>query len=156
MTAHTQRLGRNRDRAIRLVQAAPDGHWLKIEPPKRTLDQNAKLWACLTDISVSKPEGRCLTPDEWKSVFMSACGWEVQFLEGLDGRPFPVGFRSSKMNTKQMADLITFILAKGDEWGVKWSDEIRDSDAMRARKAAGFEPRRGCSAAIAQTQGSDS
>ena len=120
--SHTQTLGRNRDRAVQLVMSAPHGHVLRIEPPKRTLDQNAKLWAMLTDISMAKPEGRRLTPDEWKAVFMQACGWEQQFLEGLDGRPFPTGFRSSKMSKAQMADLITFVQAKGDEWQIRWSD----------------------------------
>jgi hypothetical protein len=54
---------------------------------------------------------------------MNACGWEVQFIEGLDGRPFPQGFRSSRMTVKQMADLITYIMAFGAENGVRWSGE---------------------------------
>jgi hypothetical protein len=84
--------------------------------------QNRKMWAMIRDISQAQPEGRKLTPDEWKAVFMQACGWEVQFLEGLDGRPFPAGFRSSRMTVKQMADLITFIGAYGDHHGVLWKE----------------------------------
>jgi hypothetical protein len=50
-------------------------------------------------------------------------GWECQFVEGLDGRPFPKGFRSSHLTKKQMSDLIEFILAWGSENGVKWSQQ---------------------------------
>lgn len=112
----------SRQRAAMLVAKAPSGYICKISEPKRSLDQNAKLWAMLTDISTAKPQGRMLTPDEWKAVFMQACGWEQQFLEGLDGRPFPTGFRSSRMTVAQMADLTTFIQAYGDQQGVAWSD----------------------------------
>ena len=122
MTGHVQTLGKCRARAHRLVANAPAGYVMRIEPPKRTLDQNNKLWAMLTDISVAKPEGRKHTPDDWKAIFMNACGWEVQFVEGLDGRPFPRGFRSSQMSKAQMADLINFIQAYGDQHGVRWSD----------------------------------
>ena len=122
MTGHVQTLGKCRARAHNLVANAPAGYVMRIEPPKRTLDQNAKLWAMLTDISVAKPEGRKHTPDDWKAIFMNACGWEVQFVEGLDGRPFPRGFRSSQMSKAQMADLINFIQAYGDQHGVRWSD----------------------------------
>jgi hypothetical protein len=80
------------------------------------------MWAMLSDISRAKPEGRRMTPDLWKAVFMQACGHEVQFLQGLDGQPFPAGFRSSRLSVAQMAELISFIQAKGDEWGVRWSD----------------------------------
>jgi hypothetical protein len=112
----------NRARAHKLVDFAPVGYVCEIRPPTRSNDQNAKLWAMLTDISLAKPEGRRMTPEQWKCVFMQACGWEVQFLEGLDGQPFPAGFRSSQMSVKQMADLITFILEYGDRHGVRWSE----------------------------------
>ena len=122
-------LGRNRDNAHRVLDAAPDGSIAKILPPRRTLDQNSKLWAMLSDISVSMPEGRRHTPEDWKAIFMNACGWEVQFLSGLDGRPFPSGFRSSKMSKEQMGDLISFVLAYGDEHGVRWSDDSQQEAA---------------------------
>ena len=59
-------------------------------------------------------------------VLMKSCGWEVQFLPGLDGRPFPHGFRSSKMTVGQMSDLIEFIYAFGSEHGVEWSEPETD------------------------------
>jgi len=113
----------SRQRAMQLVAAAPDGCVCNVRKPGRSDDQNAKMWAMLSDISRAKPEGRRLTPDDWKAIFMHACGWEVQFIEGLDGRPFPQGFRSSHLTKGQMADLITFIGAYGDQHGVAWSHE---------------------------------
>jgi hypothetical protein len=56
---------------------------------------------------------------------MAACGHEVAVEMGLDNRPFPVGFRSSKLSKSQMADLITFVAEYGDRHGVNWSDEAR-------------------------------
>lgn len=112
-----------RERAKLLIDKAPQGYVAEVREPARTLDQNNKLWAMLTDISVAMPMGRRHTPDDWKCIFMNACGWEVQFLEGLDGRPFPQGFRSSKLTKSQMGDLINFIQAFGDEHGVRWSDQ---------------------------------
>lgn len=111
--------------ARRLVDLAPPGSVVKISPPSRTTDQNAKLWAMLSDVSRAMPEGRRHTPEDWKAIFMNACGWEVQFIEGLDGRPFPQGFRSSRMTKQQMSDLIEFILSYGDQHGVRWTDEAR-------------------------------
>ena len=121
---HKVRLGADRRFAHTLIDKAPAGYVMEVREPRRTGEQNDKMWAMLTDISVAMPEGRKMIPDEWKAVFMQACGWEQQFLEGLDGRPFPTGFRSSRMTVAQMADLITFIQAYGDQHGVKWSKEI--------------------------------
>jgi hypothetical protein len=129
MTGHVKILGMNRVQAHRLVDAAPAGSIFKIEPPRRTTEQNAKLWAMLSDISQAMPEGRRHTPEDWKAIFMNACGWEVQFIEGLDGRPFPQGFRSSRLTKKQMIDLIEFIAAYGDQQGVQWSNETRQDAA---------------------------
>jgi hypothetical protein len=92
------------------------------------------MWAMLSDVSCAKPQGRRHTTDDWKAIFMNACGWDVQFIEGLDGKPFPTGFRSSHMTVKQMADMITFIQAYGDEQGVKWSDETLTYEAKYDRQ----------------------
>ena len=115
--------------AAKLIEQAPDGYIVTIREPTRSLDQNARLWAMLTDISKAMPDGRRHTTEDWKAIFMNAAGWEVQFVDGLDGRPFPSGFKSSRMTVRQMADLITFIAAYGDERGVAGSEPHPDERA---------------------------
>ena len=115
---------RQRHIARHLIDAAPDRAVMTIKPEKRSLDQNAKMWAMLSDVSRATPQGRAHTPEMWKALFMQACGHEIRFLHSIiDDLPFPVGFRSSEMSKRQMADLITFIEAWGTENGVKWSDQ---------------------------------
>lgn len=118
-----------RERFKRLVDKAPAGFVGTIREPKRTLEQNDKMWAMLTDISVAMPGGRRHTPDDWKAIFMNACGWECQFVEGLDGRPFPKGFKSSHLTKSQMSDLINYMQSWGDENGVRWSDPAQEDQA---------------------------
>ena len=114
---------RARGEATDLIHRAPDGAVVTVKPAKRTLDQNAKFHAMLSDVSRAKPGGRFHTPDTWKALFMHACSHAVQFENGLNGQPFPIGFQSSRLSKSEMADLITFMLAWGDEQGVKWSNE---------------------------------
>lgn len=108
--------------AHQLIDAVPDGWIATFKEPTRNLDQNARLWAMLHDVAKAEPRGLKHTPDEWKCIFMQACGWEVAFLPGLSGGFFPVGFRSSQMTVRQMAELITFVMAWGDAEGVRWSE----------------------------------
>ena len=117
---HSQR---DRDRAKALIDRAPALFVVSVAEQKRTKEQSDKMWAMLTDVSMQKPLGRRHTPDDWKAIFMNACGWECQFVESLDGRPFPQGFRSSQLTKSQMSKLIEFMLAFGAEHGVRWSDE---------------------------------
>lgn len=111
-----------RQLAKRLIDRAPPQAVINIRESKRTLDQNAKLWAMLSDISRAKPDGWRHTPEVWKALFMHACGHAVQFETGLSGDPFPIGFRSSRLTKREMVDLIDFIGAYGSEHGVLWSD----------------------------------
>lgn len=104
--------------AKQMIDRAPVGAVVTIRAASRTTDQNALLWSILSDISRAKPEGRCHTPEVWKCLFMSACGHAVQFEAGLDGRPFPVGFRSSRLTKAQFSDLVDFIYAWCAEKGV--------------------------------------
>jgi hypothetical protein len=122
---HTVRLTGeySRAQARRLIEKAPAGFVMTIAEPKRTLEQSAKMWAMLSDISRAKPLDRRHTPEDWKAIIMNACGWECQFMTGLDGRPFPQGFRSSQLTKSQMATMIEYMMAFGAENGVHWSDE---------------------------------
>lgn len=111
--------------ACQLVQIAPQDAVVTIKEGTRSLDQNAKMHAMLSDISRAKPQGRKHTPEVWKALMMKACGHQVQFVLGIDGEPFPVGFRSSRLTKSQMSDLIEFIYQFGAEHGVRWSDEAK-------------------------------
>jgi len=125
MTGHTVILrGQSqRDLAKRLIDAAPVDAVVNVKPPTRNKDQNALMWAVLSDISRAKPDGRKWTPEVWKCALMQSLGHQVQFCEGLDDSgPFPIGFRSSRLTVKQMADLITVAYEYGDRHGVKWSE----------------------------------
>lgn len=115
---------RQRADAHQLIDAAPDYSTVQIIGGDRTLDQNAKMWAMLTDIALARPEGRKWTPETWKAAFMHSLGHQVQFADGLDGAgPFPLGFRSSKLSKAQMSDLIELIYEYGSRHGIEWSEK---------------------------------
>ena len=109
-----------------IIAQAPAGYVVTVSEPKRTLDQNSRMWAMLTDISRAKLDGREHPPETWKSLFMHACGHEVAFCMGLNAEPFPVGWRTSRLSKRQMAELITFIAEYGDRHGVAWSEPHPD------------------------------
>ena len=115
-----------REKAKRLIDAAPLRAVVTIRAERRSEDQNAKMWAMISDVSQAKPEGRHHTPDGWKALFMHACGWASQFEMGLNGEPFPTGFRSSRLTKAQMSDLIECIYEYGARFGVVWSEELED------------------------------
>lgn len=128
--AQTVILAGNSQRALakQIIDRAPVNAVLTIREASRNLDQNARMWAMLSDVSRAKPEGRHWTPETWKAAFMHSLGHQVQFCEGLDNSgPFPLGFRSSRLTVRQMADLITVISEYGDRHEVVWTDPaIRD------------------------------
>lgn len=113
----------SRQRAENIVNAAPSGSVMTVKPPTRSTEQNARMWAMLSDISRAMPDGRRLTPDVWKAVFMNACGHAVQFETGLSGEPFPVGFRSSRLTKGQMGELMDFMEAFAAERGIRLSQQ---------------------------------
>ncbi len=124
MNGHTVRLWspQARTQAHRLIDAAPKDAVVTVKPPKRTIDQNAKMWAMLTDISMAKPDGLAHTPDVWKAIFMNHVGHQVQFVMGLEGEMFPIGFRSSRLTKQQMSDVIEAMYEYGARHGVQWTE----------------------------------
>lgn len=119
-----------RDIAKAIIDRAPSGAVVTVREAGRNLDQNARMWAMLSDVSRAKPEGRHWTPETWKCAFMHSLGHQVRFCEGLDGSgPFPMGFRSSRLTVAQMADLITVIQEYGDRHQVCWTDPAQERAA---------------------------
>jgi len=110
---------RQREFAHKLVSQAPVGFVVTVKPQTRSGEQNALMWALLTEISKAKPHGREATPESWKLLFMHACGHACQFEIGLNNQPFPVGFRSSQLTKEQMSDLIEYIRAYAAEAGLE-------------------------------------
>ena len=97
---------------------------LSIKPETRSLQQNARLWAMLTEISQQVDwYGRKLTAEEWKHVF-SASLKKQDVVPGLDGGFVVLGLSTSKMTRGEMADLQTLMEAFGAQQGVKFSARI--------------------------------
>jgi hypothetical protein len=124
MTGQTIRLASVRQRTLahQLIDKAPEGAVVNIREATRSGDQNARMWAMLSDVSRAKPDGRTMTPERWKAAFMQSFGHAVQFENDLEGRPFPIGHHSSRLSKAEMSELIDFIGAWGSERGVKWSE----------------------------------
>lgn len=122
-----------RMQAHRLIEQAPQGAVLNIQPAKRTIDQNSLMWALLSEISRAKPNGRMLTPDVWKALFLHALDHSQRFEQALDDKGMvPVGFRSSRLTKAQFSDLIEFIYSWAAENGIPLSDEIDPSRSQAA------------------------
>lgn len=101
------------------------GHRLTMEvkPETRSLAQNRRLWAMLTDISEQVNwYGQKLTPDEWKDV-MSAALKKQKVVPGIDGGFVVLGLRTSKMTKAEMTELQELMAAFGAERGVIFRDE---------------------------------
>ena len=94
-----------------MVSTLDVGTVVRIMPLSRSLSQNDKMWALLTDISRAKPMGLDYSPVVWKALFMSAFGIESKFIEGLCGEPVPVGYHTSSMSKPQMSEFLEFIQA---------------------------------------------
>lgn len=102
-----------RAKAMHWLSKAPLGFRIEFKEPKRSDEQNDRMWAMLAEISQQGTiNGKQYDPDQWKCVFMKAMGKEAQFLPTLDGNSFfPTGFRSSDLSVREMSDLQTFMEA---------------------------------------------
>ena len=112
---------RARSLAVDAVTRAEDGYFVTISPPTRSLDQNAKLHALLTDIVRSgfKYQGRTFSLEDWKAILVSAHGIETKHpgvvIPGLAGEFVTLREPTSKMSVERAASLITFIEAFCDQ-----------------------------------------
>lgn len=107
----------------RHVLTAPEGHVVTIKEATRNIEQNAKMWAMLADISAQTDwHGIKLNAEEWKDL-LSAGLVQSRVVPNLEGNGFVIlGQRTSKLTKSQFAALIELLYAFGTERGVKWSE----------------------------------
>ncbi len=88
----------------------------------RTLDQNSKLWAMLSDVSRQVDwYGRKLSPWAWKDIFTAALK-KQDVVPGIDGGFVVLGEHTSRMTKAQMSELLELMMAFGANHKVAWSD----------------------------------
>jgi hypothetical protein len=107
------------------------GHRMVVEvkPETRSLAQNARLWAMLTDISKQVDwYGRKLTPEEWKHVFTASLT-KQDVVPGLDGGFVVLGKSTSSMTKGEMSELQELMQAFGAQQSVRFTaPEFIDPD----------------------------
>ena len=112
----------SRKAIVARVMAAPEGYVVRISEPTRNLDQNAKLWACLTDVSEQVEwYGVKLTTENWKDVFTASLK-RSKVVPGLDGGFVVLGQHTSSMSKADFSELLELIIAFGSEHEVEWSE----------------------------------
>jgi hypothetical protein len=78
-----------RQRAALWASKLPDGTRVDFKAPKRTLDQNSKLWAMLTEVATQLPwHGIKLSADDYKLIFLDALKRELRMVPNIDGSGF--------------------------------------------------------------------
>ena len=120
-----------REKAIRWIRTAPVNTRVEFKEPKRSLPQNDRFWAMLTDVAQQATHhGRKYTADQWKVIFLHALGREAQFVPALDGGGFiPLGQSSSDLSKAEMSDAMAFIEAWGARNGVTFHEPASRAEA---------------------------
>lgn len=111
------------------VEQAPKGTRVELKAPRRSLEANARMWACLTEIAQQVDwYGQKLSAEDWKDVF-SASLRRARVVPGIDPGTFvPLGMRTSDMTKAEFSDLLELMAAFAAERGVVFSgDERRDA-----------------------------
>lgn len=100
---------------------------VKIQPMTRSLEQNAKLHAMLSDISKNATwNGERLDIYAWKNLLVSAhsiaTGEPSKMVRGIEGELVNIRERTSKMSNGRLSSLIDYILAFCAGNGIKIKD----------------------------------
>jgi hypothetical protein len=110
-----------RQNALQAVSEAPEGYEVRIKERTRSLDQNAALWAVLTDISNQVVwHGQKLSPEDWKHILTAGLKREQRMAPGISGGWVVLGLSTSKMTKSEFSDLLELAHAFGAEQGVRF------------------------------------
>jgi hypothetical protein len=118
------------------VMRAPTGTRVEFKAAKRTLDQNSRFWAMLTDVAEQvRWHGVKLSADDWKLIFLDGLKRELRLVPNIDGNGFVnLGRSSSDLSKAEMSDLIELIFAFGanPDHPVQFHDASLETEAAVA------------------------
>lgn len=122
-----------RQKAINWLRSSklPRGTRVEFKAPKRSLPQNDKMWAMLTEVAEqARYHGLRLVADDWKLIFLDglkrAKQQELRFVPNLDGTGFVnLSTSTSDLSKDEMSELIELIHAWGAQNGVTFADDER-------------------------------
>lgn len=112
--------------AIQQIERAPDNHVAIIREKTRSLDQNAKLHAMLSDISrQAEYMGKRRSVEFWKGLFVS--GWQIatkqnpEIVPGLEGEFINIRESTATMSARKISEVIEYISAWAANEGIRFS-----------------------------------
>ena len=114
----------DRERAAIWLDRCPTGTRVEFKDSKRTIAQNDKMWAMLTDVARQVPwDGKRLRPADWRDLFIDALKRELRVVPTLDGTGMlSLGRSTSDLGKVEMSNLIELIYAFGAEHGVVFQE----------------------------------
>lgn len=114
----------DREKVARWASKAPPGTRVEFRATKRSIPQNDRLWAFLSEIAAQRDwHGVKLSADDWKLLFLDALKRELRIVPNLAGTGFVnLGRSSSDLSKEEMSDLLEIITAWGVEHGIKFND----------------------------------
>jgi hypothetical protein len=97
---------------------------LLVKPETRSLEQNARLWAMLSDVSEQVDwYGRKLAGEDWKHIFTASLR-KLDVVPNIEGTGFvALGLSTSNMTKAELSDLMELISAFGAERGVVFKEQ---------------------------------
>ena len=120
-------ISREPDRTLIMdwAQKAPFGTRVEFKGPRRSVAQNQKLWASLTDVARQVEwHGQRLSTEDWKVLFLDALKREHRVVPALEGDGVvDLGRSSSDLSKEEMSGLLELILAFGANHGVVFHDQ---------------------------------
>lgn len=138
LVLHTDEI---RAKAIDWIHKAPVDTRVTFQGPKRTLAQNDRMWAMLTDIAEQLEwAGAKRLPEDWKLMFLDylerELGHEPNIVPSLDGQGYVrLDGSSSKLSIEEMTMLIELIFSFGALHGVIFHEPEDGPRPKRKRKA---------------------
>ena len=104
-----------RKRAAQAVAEAPEGWRVTLAPPLRTLDQNAKFHAIVSEFAGLPWYGKARNADDWKTLLVSghtiATGGMAEIIPGLEGEFVNIRESTARMGKARASSLIEYTLA---------------------------------------------